>query len=244
MAISVPSSGNRHFHNSEHRKVNHDLVRAYTGLGDTKWTSDVIDSGCIGTLSAQLRSHTAALHEDVERQLRLPDGIRTRQDYCRLLGRFFGLYEPLERSFARFEDWYGLGLSPCFQNHSYRLARDLCALEIELREIHFAPKSIIPQLPTFAHALGALYVLEGSALGGRIILREFDPDVKLKIVGATHFLNGHNAETGTTWPSFKSTLDDFGRTNPQQRFDVLIGAQSVFRAILSWFSYECVPGRP
>ena len=187
-----------------------------------------------GILSTRLRVGTAPLHAQIEALLGLPGTVRGRQDYCRLLGRFFGLYEPLERSFQRFGEWQDLALCPC--NHSPGLSRDLLALGTDPYRVPRTPPAMMPALPTFPHALGALYVLEGSALGGRIVLRDLELRMGQQIAGATCFLSGRGAATGPMWTSFRATLDCFGRAQPQVRGDVLIGAESVFRALLTWFA--------
>ena len=92
-----------------------------------------------------------------------------------------------------------------------------------------------PDLPTFAHALGALYVLEGSTLGSRFILRDLETRIGAQIAGATRFLGGRGEAVRPMWQSFKAALDNFGREKPDLRADVVTGAERVFRAILVWF---------
>jgi heme oxygenase (biliverdin-IX-beta and delta-forming) len=188
------------------------------------------------SLSGRLRASTAHLHARVDVLLGLPATVQDRQDYCRLLERFFGLYEPLERSFLRFDEWERLGLALSSRNHSSNLSHDLLALGIDLCRIPLASQAMMPELPTFPHALGALYVLEGSALGGRIILHELEARAAREIAGATRFLEGRGLETGRMWSTFRTTLDDFGCAWPHLREDVLSGAERVFRAILTWFT--------
>jgi hypothetical protein len=65
----------------------------------------------IPPLSALLRKKTAPLHKQIEALLRLRGGISTRADYREWLGRFLGLYDPLECALATFSGWDSLGLS-------------------------------------------------------------------------------------------------------------------------------------
>jgi heme oxygenase len=188
------------------------------------------------SLSASLRAQTAPLHAEVELLLGLPDVVQGKDDYGRLLGRFFGLYEPLERSFHLFDEWRCFGVDLANRNHSSCLVSDLLALGTDLSQVPRAPESIIPELPTFAHALGAFYVLEGSVLGGRMILRDLEARVGQQFAGATHFLGGRGEETAPMWKSFRAALDSFGRAKPQRRGDVLVGADRVFRSLLIWFT--------
>jgi heme oxygenase len=187
-------------------------------------------------LSVRLRRTTAPLHAKVERVLGLPGAVRYRQDYCRLLGRFLGIYEPLEQVFQRFDDWDRLGLAPASHAHVVNLTLDLSALGIDLGRLPRAPPRMLPNLPTFPHALGALYVLEGATLGGRVILRALESRMGGQIAGASRFLGGQCAAAGPTWQSFRASLDDFGRAQPGRCVDVLSGADRMFRANLAWFT--------
>jgi heme oxygenase len=186
-------------------------------------------------LSTLLRTQTACLHEQIEVLLGLPAAIQTLDDYRRWLSWFLGLYEPLEQSLARFSAWGDHGLILPVPNQSARLAADLQAIGVDPDGVSRMPSTLLPRLPTFAHALGALYVLEGSTLGGRVILRDIEPRIGQQITGATQFLGGRGAAVHQTWLAFKTALDTFGYESPILVPDVVSGAESVFRAITTWF---------
>lgn len=59
--------------------------------------------------------------------------------------------------------------------------------------------------PSLAYALGYAYVIEGSTLGGRVILKHIAPTLNLQDKGVK-FFSGYGAETGRFWKSF---LDGF-----------------------------------
>ncbi len=59
--------------------------------------------------------------------------------------------------------------------------------------------------PSLAYALGYAYVIEGSTLGGRVILKHISPALQLQDEGVK-FFSGYGAETGRFWKSF---LDGF-----------------------------------
>jgi heme oxygenase len=186
-------------------------------------------------LSLRLRTHTASSHARIESLLGLPRAVQDINDYCRLLERFLGLYEPLERLIHEFDEWESVGLPLAAAVHSSRLSNDLSVLGTDLNRVLRAPPAIVPDLPTFSHALGACYVLEGSALGGRVIMRDLADSVKQRIEGATSFLSGRDSKIEPTWNSFRAALDSFGRTKPNLCVDVIVGAERVFEALLTWF---------
>ena len=55
--------------------------------------------------------------------------------------------------------------------------------------------------PSLAYALGYAYVIEGSTLGGRVILKHVAPALKLDGSG-TSFFSGYGADTGKYWKEF------------------------------------------
>jgi heme oxygenase len=188
------------------------------------------------SLSAQLRARTTLLHRQTDQLLGLPGVIRTRNDYGRWLSRFLGLYDPLERSMAGFVEWRTFESPPPLVSHSACIAHDLTSLGIDPAGVTRAPPALLPALPTFPHALGALYVLEGATLGGRFILRDVKARIGGQILGAMRFFGGRGEEVGPMWHSFRTALDGFGREQPLLQGNVLTGAEDVFGAILAWFA--------
>lgn len=208
----------------------------HQGLTVIDGRQDVPTFDVASSLSVECRARTAALHAKVEHLLGLPNAIRSRSDYVLWLHRFLGLYEPLELSLATFSEWKALGLTLESRSHANCLVADLTALGADPFEAARTPSSLLPDLPTFPHALGALYVLEGSTLGGRLILRNIETRIGPCIEGATGFLGGRREAVGPMWRSFQAALDGFGRERPQLREDVVTGAQRAFVAILTWFT--------
>lgn len=187
-------------------------------------------------LSAQLRAQTAPQHQQTEALLGFPDTIQTLADYRLCLCKFLGLYRPLERSLANFSEWDQHGFLLPSPNQNDCLAADLAVLGVEPASVLGAAPQLLPALPTFAHALGALYVLEGSRLGGRIILRALEERIGPQISGATRFFGDRGTAVGQTWLTFKTALDAFGDTRPILRGDVVSGAKSVFLSMTAWFA--------
>jgi len=187
-------------------------------------------------LSVELRARTAGLHRQIEQLLNLPDAIASGDDYRRWLEGFFGFYHPLEQILAAFPDWESLGISIASRLHSSHLAHDLAVLGGDPESAPRARQGILPELPSIAHGLGALYVLEGATLGGQVILRGIESRPGLSIGAARQFFGGRGRELGPMWNEFRDRLDDYGRDRPPSRNDVVAGAQSTFQSLLTWFS--------
>jgi heme oxygenase (biliverdin-IX-beta and delta-forming) len=198
------------------------------------------------SLSAQLRAQTALLHAQIDTMLGLPGAIHTRDKYLAWLERFHGLYDPSERSLAGFIEWDALGLVPSVRSHTACLTGNLAALGVSTSNVPQASGTLLPDLPSSAHALGALYVLQGATLGGRLILRDFEARIGAPIAGATRFFGGRGEAVGPMWLSFRTVLDGFGYAQPSLCVDVVTGAKRVFQTILAWIAPcpSIVVGRP
>ncbi len=98
------------------------------------------------------------------------------------------------------------------------MAEDLKALG---QEAVSAGKAEVPQVSSEAEAWGALYLLEGSTLGGQMItkiLQKQLPEVAQKLA----YFGGYGAKTGSMWKAFKQQLDAWGEAHPGQN-DATIG---------------------
>ena len=193
----------------------------------------------VPSLSSRLRAQTAPLHWELEGLLGLPSSIRTRSDYLTWICRFLGLYDPLERIWSALPEWEALGLALPRRGHTECLIKDLAALGVDPYGVRRAAPAQLPNLPTFAHMLGGVYVLEGATLGGRVILRDVMARVGPSIDGATHFFGGRGDAVTPMWQSFRVALDSFGGRRPQDQGAVVEGAERAFRAMLSWFALFC-----
>ncbi len=177
-----------------------------------------------------MREATAEAHRKIEQALALPDSIRTIGDYRAWLGRFFGMYEPLEGLFRGFDAWSEWKIDLNALGQARALRQDLNELGCDVGAMELAGEDALPRLTRFAEALGALYVLEGSKLGGRMILRGLLPRMSSEIAGARTFFEGYGAETGARWAYFRGSLDVFCAALA----GVIEGANRTFQAIHRW----------
>lgn len=107
------------------------------------------------------------------------------------------------------------------------LAEDL---EKEGRENSYPPFHFSADERDVAYALGAFYVLEGSTLGGRVILKGLPASLDVP----TRYFEGYGAQTGPMWQSFSSTLGNAASAATEQH--IIRGAVDTFAAIHSYFN--------
>jgi heme oxygenase len=90
--------------------------------------------------------------------------------------------------------------------------------------------------PSLAYALGYCYVIEGSTLGGRVILKQVGPALKLDN-GGTQFFSGYGAETGKYWKDFLQNFCTYVLNNNLQQ-EAIQGAIDGFTDIGKHFAQQ------
>jgi heme oxygenase (biliverdin-IX-beta and delta-forming) len=146
-----------------------------------------------------------ALRERTEEAHRRLDGlfsdlnISRRADYARFLAAQAGVLEAVEKGLdeadapAVIPDWAA-------RRRSDAMRLDLAALAELPSPVAFE----VDWIRDRASILGTAYVLEGSRLGGKMMLREALSSAEPEVTGATRFL-GHG-EGQRMWPSFDALL--------------------------------------
>lgn len=186
------------------------------------------------SLALRLREDTRQAHRTVEGQVRLPESITSREDYVAFLRRFFSLLHPMERDLNAFPDWGNHGINVAEHCQATRLSADLRCLQPGAPLPPDAPVEARPRLPGFAHALGALYVLKGSMMGGEVILRHLLLNGIDGVAAANSFLGAGRAQAAGHWQAFRALLDRYGEAFPEDASKVVSGAEECFRSVGGW----------
>jgi heme oxygenase len=193
-----------------------------------------VPSLVLESLAIRLKRETETLHRETESALDIFGSAKNLAQYTELLRRFYRLYRPLESVLAGFDQSGQYGITITERAHSGRLASDLQFLGIDPLELEDSPDAYLPVLQNFPHALGAMYVLEGSTLGSIYVLRHFKQLLADQIVGADSFFSGYGERTVAFWNRFKTSLDTYGVERPCDIPQVIQGAKSTFVAIGNW----------
>jgi len=83
---------------------------------------------------------------------------------------------------------------------------------------------------TVPFAMGMLYVLEGSTLGGRFILKNIQENLGLDEENGISYFAGYGNKTGSYWKKFLNDLTDFETLNNTEK-EIISGADYAFRII-------------
>lgn len=178
-----------------------------------------------------LRTGTAAEHEDVERTLDLLDPQLDRARLTGVLTRMHGFWRAAE---AGLDDWAARfpgdaeSVTWAARRRSGLFAADLDTLGAALDE----GEPALPPVPDTDAALGRLYVLEGSTLGGTFIDRHLTGLPTLAGVRLRAF-SPYGTATGAMWHAFRRvTRDRVARGGDAEA--MLTAATGTFRALAEW----------
>ena len=178
-----------------------------------------------------LRTGTAAAHESVERTLDLLDPALDRPRLTVVLTRMHGFWRAAE---AGLDDW--ATRFPCDAGAVAWSARRRAGLFADdLVALGAAPAGAEPALAPVTDtddALGRLYVLEGSTLGGTFIDRHLAELPALSDVRLRAF-SPYGADTGAMWHAFRRVTRD--RVAAGGDADAMLSAATdTFRALAEW----------
>ena len=184
-------------------------------------------------LSALLKSRTRGHHDRAEASPAMQAVVSpdlTREGYRDHLARLLALYGPTEAALAEVD-----GLREALPDVAQRLVKTAWLREDldrlggvpDLPEAH-APDWTVPE------ALGALYVIEGSTLGGRIIARELARSIGVTPEAGGRFYASYGDARGPMWTAFKGALDRLGESRPEAVDDVVRAASDTFDVLRTW----------
>jgi heme oxygenase len=152
-------------------------------------------------LSTAIREATKPAHQELEKKVvKKLKAIRNNADYADLLSYFYAYFNNLEKVIAPF---ITAELLPDYserRNSSY-LKNDIEALGGNTGNL---PVATVPDIHSTLQALGALYVMEGSIMGGGIIVQMLG---KAGITKGVSFFSGYGPATGQKWGTFVAILD-------------------------------------
>ena len=179
---------------------------------------------CCGSVSLlqRLKSETHQAHLDLEKAMPLGQPDLTLAGYRRALQAFSAVVPALERRLL------ALPFPPEFQVASGVRAASLIE-DLRVLGLEAASPSRAWDTLTLDEGLGALYVLEGSRLGGAIIARSLPPLGLSDTHGASYF--AVTPDLSPRWKNFQAALErQADRADPAA---VIAGAKATFSAFLT-----------
>ncbi len=177
----------------------------------------------------RLRTATAQQHSELEATVAINRRLAHRDEYRWLLEKFYGFYHALERKLERSPAAERDDLAFSEREKARWLAQDLAQLGIA--DVSRLPQACdLPAVDNYAAALGTMYVLEGSTLGGRHIAAL----LKASAIppNAQRFFHSYGAEVGTMWRSFCGVLNELSA--PHEQDVAVANARATFASMRAW----------
>ena len=178
--------------------------------------------------SEKLKEYTAEAHRDLERKM-IPHlrNIRSREDYTQLLDFMHGYYEPLEERLSHF-------LPVDFpHSHAENIRKDIAQLAPGFESSNMRAEKM-PRINSTARALGVLYVLEGSTLGGQVITKMISKQLGTESTEGFNFYNPYREKTADNWNSFRRKLNQ--SFTDEEQTEIIEGANETFQTLNNWIS--------
>jgi heme oxygenase (biliverdin-IX-beta and delta-forming) len=184
-------------------------------------------------LAQRLKTETRPHHDQVEKlahSAKIMDGSLSLAEYAELLAAQYWLHLATEPQIG---GALGPELSAAL---AWPLRQKLAWLRTDLAacapEVLAAPVPAVAQkfqISGVAQAWGALYVLEGSTLGGAVIRRHLAQNPHLAgHVAEFQFYGGYGPLTGERWKQFQTELENWSLAHPAQHDAVVEKATATF----------------
>ncbi len=182
-------------------------------------------TGADTDLRMRLRTETAPAHRAIEEMLDLRRKLSDRDQVLRVLCSLRGFFAPAEDALEG-----ALGVAVMAGRHRVpAIDADLRALDLDATAIRALPSCpAAGRSRSRAAALGTLYVLEGTRLGGRIIARALSRESWVP-TGFSRFWSDR-ADADGHWQSYLALLPD-----EREPDAVIDGARETFEALRTWF---------
>ena len=182
----------------------------------------------------KLRTQTATLHSALEQtpiSVALLDERVSTQNYSAYL-------QKMREIVAFYESKVFPALNDTLPDLSER--EKLSLLDADLKYLSVSPSdsrafaiSEVPN-PSTGYALGCMYVMEGSTLGGKVILKHVSKALAIVPEKGGSYFAGYGEETGHYWKTFLQTLQDFS-VNHDNDDEIIAGAKDTFTSIKHYF---------
>jgi heme oxygenase len=205
-------------------------------MAPTPWSSR--RKSVAGDTLIHLRAMTGPAHHALEGGLDLLNENLELDAYKTVLARFYGFWSGWQPQIADLlqDDAF---LTP--RRRLHLLAADLTALGVSNDELAALPKCPLTTLHDTAEALGSLYVMEGSTLGGKSIRRNIQRCLGTSILSSCTYFNGFGADTEMMWKAFLVVLDAAPAADKQRMGD---GAVATFDRLGWWLRRTEYDGNP
>lgn len=180
-------------------------------------------------LLAILKEETKTFHSSVEKVLiKEIKQLSSIEEYLNLLVKLYNFYYSIEDRIQELIDETILA--------DIRHRKHIPQLELDLNfsnskfTIHENP--FCKKIHSTSYALGVLYVMEGSTLGGQIISGMLKKQLAIHNEPIFNYFSSYKEETNRMWTNFKHNLEN--ASHKVNQTELLNGAKDTFIALENW----------
>jgi heme oxygenase (biliverdin-IX-beta and delta-forming) len=180
----------------------------------------------------QLRRETFPDHNAVEQSVPLMDDDLELDTYVSCLLKLHGMIAAWEElAPANAPAW----IQPLLAD---RLRGQLLMLDLTWFGVDASAEArpALPEMTDTASLLGAMYVMEGSTLGGQLIARHVELVLGLTAGEGNAYFRGHNERTGQLWKEFCDVLRT--KVSYSETDAVIAAAKAMFGVFGAWMRPE------
>lgn len=187
-------------------------------------------------VAIRLKTETAQSHEDLEKHpnlIAMGEGDMTLAGYSDVLRRFYPFWAMVEEAAYNRSDVKAVLPDIEERKLSANLAKDLRALNVSPAP-SCPPITWVHDLPS---AMGTIYVIEGSTLGGRVIVKRVMDQLGLTPENGCSYYFGYGPETGNKWKGFMAALEAC-QFSDDDATKVVAAATKTFDALNAWMGAD------
>jgi heme oxygenase len=183
------------------------------------------------SIMTRLRAETQLAHDTIEQTTPVTELIKgngTKKDYINVLKSALSYYRPFEQRVKE----SGQKDIIAFMQDRFKTAlieKDLEKLGVTGKEIAAIPDYTIPSINSPEEMLGALYVLEGSTMGGKVITKELKDHFNWALSGE-HFLDPYGSAVRARWEAYGAFTEQQTSDKELNRDAMVQSAQATFIA--------------
>ncbi len=179
-------------------------------------------------LSEYLKKNTAEYHDTAEKLFqshKIFTKTFTLNDYKKIIyNNYLMLLHSEKKIFNLLNENYG-------ENLQLEKRKKFHLIEKDFSTLHLKDDSTISfDISDEFEALGALYVIEGSTLGGNVIAKQLSKTEGFEEI-SFYFFGCYQEKTGTMWKNFKEVLDYQIKEDNHDK--VLSGAKKMYEFLIN-----------
>lgn len=189
----------------------------------------------------ELKNQTRPQHDSVEGNpfgKAMMAGTMSIEQYKEFLQKFYGFHLPLEQALSAFE-WSRLGIAFDERRKITLLEQDLRALGMTDVEIALLPSAEdLPPMNSLEAAVGVMYVMEGSTLGGQIQARQVQKMFGFTAENGAAYFSSYGANVGVMWKGYCEAIVSAANDNEANESVIISSAKETFAALERWLMLE------